>query len=466
VGAALGADTIAAIATPPGVSAIAVVRISGPRARDIARRCFVARAASGPVVPGKLVRGWVRDPETNERLDDALAVHFFAPRSFTGEDVVELHVHGGRGVVASIFALILRLGARMAGPGEFSQRAFVNGRMDLAQAEAVADLIAAESEQAAKAAAYRLSSGVGPRLRSLRAALLERLVEIEAHVDYPDEVNPPDEEAIARCIRSQTQEVAAMLAGCAHARVLRDGIACVIAGPPNAGKSSLLNALLRADRAIVSDVPGTTRDVIEDRVQIDGVVLRLFDTAGLRAADNPIEAEGVARAAQAIDEAQLVITVIDGSRELDRDDRAAITQTNGRARILLLNKLDLGTAALPALQREFPEVVADRQSGRFIAGSVRRPETIDEVRKAIAAIGWGGAAGGSRALVANLRQIDCLTRAQQALAHALATIESAYPVDLLSADMREAIAAYGEVTGETVTEEVLSGIFSRFCVGK
>jgi tRNA modification GTPase len=192
----------------------------------------------------------------------------------------------------------------------------------------------------------------------------------------------------------------------------------------------------------------------------------LFDTAGLRAADNPIEAEGVARAAQAIDEAQLVITVIDGSRELDRDDRAAITQTNGRARILLLNKLDLGTAALPALQREFPEVVADRQSGRFIAGSVRRPETIDEVRKAIAAIGWGGAAGGSRALVANLRQIDCLTRAQQALAHALATIESAYPVDLLSADMREAIAAYGEVTGETVTEEVLSGIFSRFCVGK
>jgi tRNA modification GTPase len=460
------ADTIAAIATPPGVSAVAIVRISGPRAHEIARACFVPRAAALRPHPARLVRGWLRDPRTNERLDDALAAFFNHPRSFTGEDLVELHLHGGAGIVAACLALVLHLGARLAAPGEFSQRAFVNGRMDLAQAEAVADLIAAESELAAKAAAHRLAGGVGSALQTLRAELLDRLVEIEAHLDYPDEVEAPDAARLAECIRAQSASVAGMLAGSGQARVLRDGIACVIAGPPNAGKSSLLNALLQAERAIVSDVPGTTRDVIEDRVVIDGVVLRLFDTAGLRATGDPIEAQGVVRAGRAIGDAELVITVIDGSRRLDRDAESAIAQTADRCRIVFVNKLDRGTRGLQDVQAKFQAISRNANGSALVAGSVMWPQTVAEVKKTIALLGWGGTMDGNRALVANARQIESLTRAQESLAHALATVETSHPIDLLSSDLRDAIAAYGEVTGDTVTQEVLDGIFSRFCVGK
>ena len=262
-----------------------------------------------------------------DRIDDALAAHFFAPRSFTGEDLVELHVHGGAGVISSCLTVVLRLGARLAAPGEFTKRAFLNGRIDLAQAEAVADLIAAESERAAKAAAHRLAGEVGASLRAVREQLLDRLVEIEAHVDYPDEVAQPDVVALGAALAMQHERVCALLSGSRGARILRDGIACVIAGPPNAGKSSLLNALLQAERAIVSEVPGTTRDVIEDRIVVDGVVLRLFDTAGLRTTSDRIEAEGVTRAGRAIDTAELVIAVIDGSQKLDANAETALEQT-------------------------------------------------------------------------------------------------------------------------------------------
>jgi tRNA modification GTPase len=459
------ADTIAAVATPPGASAIAILRISGPRAHGIALECFSLRSRM-QLRPARLVRGWVFDPRTSERLDDALAAFFSSPRSFTGEDLVELHLHGGTGIVAACLAIVLRLGARLAGPGEFSQRAFVNGRMDLSEAEAVADLIAAESEQAAKAAAHRLEGAAGSRLQMLRAQLLDRLVEIEAHVDYPDEVEAPDSARLAESIRAQLASVTDMLSGSGQARALRDGISCVIAGPPNAGKSSLLNALLEAERAIVSDIPGTTRDLIEDRVVIDGVVLRLFDTAGLRATGDPIEAQGVKRAARAIRDAELVLTVIDGSRRLDSDACAAIEQTNGRQRLLLANKLDLGTLGLEQIREKFPDIARGDDGNAFVAGSVRWAETISASRRAIAKLGWGGAIDGNRALVANARQIEALTRARESLAHALRTIEDGYPTDLASSDLRSAIAAYGEVTGDAVTEEVLRGIFSRFCVGK
>jgi tRNA modification GTPase len=459
-------DTIAAVATPPGASAVAIIRISGPHAHDIARKCFVPRVVRHALPRSRLVRGWIRDPLTQDNLDDALTVWFARPRSFTGEDLVELHLHGGAGVVAACLSLVLRLGARLATPGEFSQRAFVNGRMDLAEAEAVGDLIAAESERAAKAAAHRLAGGAGARLHQLRAELLDRLVEIEAHVDYPDEVEMPDVTRLTTCIREQVETVAEMLAGSDQARVLRDGIVCVIAGPPNAGKSSLLNALLQTERAIVSDIPGTTRDVIEDRVVIDGVVLRLFDTAGLRSSADRLEAEGVARAGRAIGSAELVITVIDGSKGLDGDAEAAIDQTSDYRRILFLNKLDLGTLGAEEMRERYPGFGQPSYAAALVAGSVFWPKTIEEMRQAIRVLGWGGSIDGNRALVANARQIEALTRARQSLGHALATVENAYPVDMLSGDLRDAVAAFGEVTGDTVTEEVLSGIFARFCVGK
>ncbi|HXW50543.1 MAG TPA: tRNA uridine-5-carboxymethylaminomethyl(34) synthesis GTPase MnmE [Candidatus Acidoferrales bacterium] len=454
------AQTIAAIATPPGVSAIAIVRLSGPRAHDIARACFIPRR-DATIATAKLTRGWVCDPKTGERIDDALAAFFFAPRSFTGEDLVELHVHGGLGVLLATLAVVLAAGARLAEAGEFSKRAFVNGRLDLAQAEAVADLIAAESARAAAAAAHRLASG-GAVVAELRAELLDRLVEIEAHVDYPDEVGPPDPERLAASVATQIERVDQMLVGAREARALRDGVACVIAGPPNAGKSSLLNALLQAERAIVSDIPGTTRDIIEDRAVVDGVPVRFFDTAGLRATHDPIEAQGVSRAHQAIGAAELVITVVDGSVPLTPDARSSIERTATLQGILFANKLDLGSEG----SDDIGERLGTNGKLVLVAGSVRWPKTVEEIRAAIARLGWGGRAGGDRAVVANARQIEALTRAREALAHAAATLSAQAPCDLASPDLRDAIAAYGEVTGDTVTEEVLDGIFSRFCVGK
>lgn len=412
-------------------------------------------------------RGFLRDPATGERVDDALLAQFFAPSSYTGEDVAEFHVHGGPGVVASCLSFVLTSGARLAQPGEFTRRAFVNGRMDLAQAEAVADLINAESRLAAKAAATRLQGGAGRALRDLRAELLVRLVEIEAHIDYPDEVPEPDAALIAACIRSQRDAVGALLAGTGPAKALRDGIDCAIAGPPNAGKSSLLNALVDAERAIVSDIPGTTRDVIEDRVAVDGVVLRLSDTAGLRATSDVIEAEGIARARAAIERAELILLVLDGSAPLGGNERMAIAATAERPRIVVCNKCDLGDAGVRELRREFVEIARDTERQAFVAGSVLETATIGLIRAAIARLGWGGAAtSANAALVANGRQIEALVRAREALDQACATIEHGHPIDMLSGDLTAVIGAYGEVTGETVTAEVLDGIFSRFCVGK
>lgn len=452
-------DTIAAIATPPGVSAVAIVRLSGPDARAIAAACFEP-ARGGPLRAAHARRGWVRDPSSKAHVDDALALLFAAPHSYTGEDVVELHVHGGAGVVASVLAHVVAAGARLAAPGEFTRRAFVNGKLDLAQAEAVADLIDAQSRQAAAAAAARLEGALGRALREMRESLTARLVEIEAHVDYPDEVPAPSTAGLAAIVREQVARIDALLAGSGAARALRDGIDCVIAGPPNAGKSSLLNALLDAERAIVSDMPGTTRDIVEDRVAVDGVVLRLRDTAGLRATTDMIEAEGVARARRAIGDAELVLVVLDGSRPLGSDAQEALAASAGRPRIVLRNKLDLGDAGVDVPAQE------PARSLR-IDGSVRWPQTIAAMREAIARLGWGGGATAANvALVANARQIQSLTRAREALTHAQATLDADAPLDLLAGDMRAAIAAYGEVTGETVTEDVLDGIFARFCVGK
>jgi tRNA modification GTPase len=452
-------DTIAAIATPPGVSAVAIVRVSGRDAQAIAAAVFEP-ARGGALRASHARRGWLRDPLTRQHVDDALALLFPAPNSYTGEDVVELHVHGGTGVVSSALAHVVSAGARLAGPGEFTRRAFVNGKLDLAQAEAVADLIDAQSRQAAAAAAARLEGALGRELRVLREALTARLVELEAHVDYPDEVEPPDVRAFERTLAHQLARIDELLAGSGPARALRDGIDCVIGGPPNAGKSSLLNALLDAERAIVSDTPGTTRDIVEDRVAVDGVVLRLRDTAGLRAASDAIEAEGVTRARRAIGAAELVIVVLDGAQALDGGAREALAASAARTRIIFLNKLDLGDAGARQFAAEHPGDCA-------ISGSVRWPATLAQLRAQIARLGWGGGAIAVNAsLVANARQVESLVRAREALEHARATLRSGAPLDLASGDLRAAIAAYGEVTGETVTEDVLDGIFARFCVGK
>ncbi|HEY7982249.1 MAG TPA: tRNA uridine-5-carboxymethylaminomethyl(34) synthesis GTPase MnmE [Candidatus Eremiobacteraceae bacterium] len=456
------------MATPPGVAAVAIVRISGPNARQIATACFsFARGDAAHWRAGHMRRGAVVDARTNDTLDDALAVAFWAPRSYTGEDVVELQVHGGAGVAAACLQVALSAGARHAAPGEFTRRAFNNGRMDLAQAEAVADLIDAESRLAARAAAVRLSGALGRRMRTLRDELLARLVEIEAHIDYPDEVGPPDASAIDACIDAQLAAVTALLADAGSGRTLREGVVCVIAGPPNAGKSSLLNALAQSERAIVSPQPGTTRDIVEERVAVDGVVLHLRDTAGLRAATDPIEMEGVKRARAAIGTAALAVCVLDGSRPFGDDERFALGATSDAPRIVVCNKADLGFSGTRAFERDYPDLARDGAKQGYVFGSVHDAATIDAVRGAIARIAWGGGIiDAGKALVANARQVDALARASESLTLARSTVAGGQPIDLLSSDLSAAIAAYGEVTGETVTEEVLDAIFARFCVGK
>jgi tRNA modification GTPase len=441
------------------------VRVSGPQAHALTAACFEpARSGArgnGQTFPQAVLRrGWLRDPRDGARIDEALIAHFHAPRSYTGEDVAELHLHGGPGVVAACLRVLIDAGARLAQPGEFTKRAFLNGRLDLAQAEAVADLIAAESERAARAAAVRLAGALSDDLTRLRRELLDRLVEIEAHVDYPDEVPEPDVAALAAGLRAQAATVEELLAGARGARALREGISCVIAGPPNAGKSSLLNALVASDRAIVSAIPGTTRDVIEDRIVVDGVIVRLSDTAGLREPADVLEAEGVARTRRALAGADLVVLVVDASVPPGADEREAFVQTAGRPRIVLCNKGDLRDAGAQDMRR----LAGDGDV--VIAGSVRWPQTVESIRAEIARLGWGGQIDTNRALVANARHVQALTRAREALARALQTLDEGHPMDVVSSDLREAAAAYGEVTGDQVTEEVLDGIFSRFCVGK
>jgi len=459
-------DTIAAPATAQGMSAIAIIRMSGPLAREIARRCFMPAHVSADRCfdeAGRLRRGSLIEPGTAQKIDDALLAVFRAPRSYTGEDLVEFQLHGGAGVVAACLNILLANGARLATAGEFTKRAFLNGRLDLTQAEAVADVIAAETVAASKAAARRVSGGAGRALCALRAELLDRLVEIEAHVDYPDEVPEPDAGALLATLHAHERRLNELLAGAKTARALRDGIDCVIAGPPNAGKSSLLNALLNVERAIVSELPGTTRDIIEDRVAIDGVVLRLRDTAGLRETNDPIESEGVERARRALSGAELVITVVDASRCATPDDRAALALAFEAPQIVFFNKLDLGNASSSELRTALPP--AERRE--VVEGSVRWESTVAELRGAIARLGWGaGPIPPDADFLANMRQIQALVRARECLAHACDTLEQRWPIDLACADMREAIAAYGEVSGESVSEKVLDAIFSRFCVGK
>ena len=461
-------DTIAAIATPPGVGAVAIIRLSGPAARACAAKCFsFSRGDAGGWPAARMRRGSIVDPTSGAPLDDALAVGFWSPHSYTGEDVVELHIHGGAGLAQACLQGLLTAGARLAAPGEFTRRAFCNGRMDLAQAEAVADLINAETRLAARAATARMDGELGTRLKALRAEILARLVEIEAAVDYPDEVPAPDPVALARCILAQQSAVRELLAVSDTGKLLRDGVVCTIAGPPNAGKSSLLNALVRSERAIVSAQPGTTRDVVEERFIVDGVVISARDTAGLRATEDPIEAEGVRRARAAIRDAALCICVIDGSVGLDDDAMAALEATSVIPRIVLANKSDLGRSGADELARQRNGIGRATATSAFVVGSVRDAATIDAVRSAIAELSWGGGLiDAGKALVANARQIDALARAAESLAHARATIDEHRPFDLLSGDLRVAAAAYGEVTGDDVTDEVLDGIFARFCVGK
>lgn len=445
-------DTIAAIATPPGKGAIAIVRVSGPNVRGLAARLVRTRRA---LVPRVAAQATILD-ETGRPLDRGLALFFAAPASYTGEDLLELHVHGSPIVAREIVRALLACGARHAGPGEFTRRAFLNGKMDLHEAQAVADVIDAETRSAARAALANLGGGLAAEVGALRAELAGVLEDLAAAIDFPDEVPDPQPAHLDHRLGGVVTHLVRLRRDGERGRLVREGLHAAIVGPPNAGKSSLLNALLGEERAIVSEIPGTTRDTIEESVAIDGVRVRLVDTAGIRAHADRLEAAGIERTQRALAGARIAVVVIDGSKPLDAEARAILAQTHGRERILFLNKADLGDAGT----RQLNDPAA-------LAGSVRDAASLEALRRAIAVLGWGGESPDlERPHLAALREFDAVNEALDALTLARATLAAGEPADFITGELQRAFSALGHVSEHAAAEEVLDGIFARFCIGK
>jgi len=443
-------DTIAAVATPAGTGAVALLRLSGPQAWPIANAIFHGR---GPLRPRRAVHGTITDP-AGHVLDDVLTTAFRGPASFTGEDTVEITCHGGPLVTRRILERLLAAGARAAEPGEFTRRAFLNGKLDLTQAEAVMDIIAAQSDLALRAAQRQLEGRIGQTITALRDQLLAALAHLEAWIDFPEEdIDPDTGAALHARIATVAAGVQQLMATADKGRLLREGVRMVIAGAPNAGKSSLLNRLLGFERAMVSGTAGTTRDTIEETVMLGGIPVRLVDTAGLRdGSEDELERAGMARTRQQLASADLLMEVVDAT--LPPSHRLAFPDPLPPHRLLLLNKADLG-------------IHPDWSGSGGIPVSCLSGHGIDQAITAITTTITGiPSEGGDTDAAVNARHLNCLQRAHHALHAALSQLNAGAAPEFTSLDLREALEALGDITGRTDTEDLLGVIFSQFCIGK
>jgi len=452
-------DTIAAISTPQGEGGIGIVRISGREAGAIGLRLF--RFRHGHAFRSHFLHyGSVTEPDGGDVIDEAMAVLMCAPRSYTCEDVLELHCHGGMVVTERVLTSALACGARLAEPGEFTRRAFVNGRIDLVQAEAVMDVIVAKTEAALALAQRQREGALSARIAEVRQSLTRSLAFVEASIDFPeDDIGETDTGALRTDVNTALASIDRLLAGFDDGRILREGISVLIVGKPNAGKSSLLNCLLRENRAIVTHIPGTTRDIIEETVNLGGLAVRLLDTAGIRHTDDVVEREGISRALDKIPLADLVLFVLDSSRPFSSEDRLILDSLGGKRVIAVLNKSDLPVAMV------LPPEVADMPCAAVSAGS---GDGIDGLRELIRTTFLHCGALDSREFVAisRSRHRDALASARVALRQFLSGLETERELEILAIDLRDALAAVGQVTGETTPDDVLDVIFSSFCIGK
>ena len=454
-------DTIAAIATPLGESGIGVIRISGSKAYDVGDAIFKSKS-SLPLAQRRdrsIQYGLIVDDD-GKAVDEVILLIMKGPRSYTAEDVLEIQCHGGRQSLSEILGLVLRHGARLANPGEFTQRAFVNGRIDLAQAEAVMDVIQAKSAQGLTSAVSQLEGRLSRVVGDMRLHLTDFITRLEVTVDYPEEdleeIEVPD---IAGAIREMEQRLDDMLGESKSGRRMWDGVMAAIAGTPNAGKSSLLNRFLETERAIVTDVPGTTRDVIEEWITIQGVPICLVDTAGIRSTDDTVEQIGVRRAKEYMDRADIILVVVDQSRPLQEEDRQILETAKGRQALIVLNKEDLQ----PAFETE------ELQSYGLplLSISASTGAGMGELKDAMLSLALQqGLTAAQSALLANTRHIELVRQSREALQRALDTIEAGMPVDCAIVDIREAWELLGSITGDTVHDDIIEEIFSRFCLGK
>lgn len=455
-------DTIAAIATPPGEGAISIVRLSGDDAVTLADQVFKGKDLT-KVSSHTINYGHFIDPKTREIIDEVMVSVLRAPKTFTREDTVEINCHGGIVPTNKILQVLLTNGARLAEPGEFTKRAFLHGRIDLAQAESVMDLIRAKTDRSMKAALNQLDGELSQVIKNLRQEILDVLAQVEVNIDYPeyDDVEEMTSKLLCEKALDVCAKIEQLLVTARQGKILREGLATALVGRPNVGKSSLLNHLLHEDKAIVTDIAGTTRDVIEEYVNVLGVPLKLVDTAGIRETDDRVEKIGVERSRQALDRSDLVILLLNASEPLTTEDIELLQLTQDKKRIIVLNKMDLE----PKL--DLNELYQYVDKAEVLKTSVLKNEGIRELEEHIATLFYGGIENSqTTVLVTNARHIALLEQAKAALEAVLTGLEQELPVDLVQIDMTRAWELLGEITGDSYQDELLDQLFSQFCLGK
>jgi tRNA modification GTPase len=458
-------DTIAAISTPMGEGAIAIVRLSGPEAIQIADRIY--KGPKGKTISSveshTIHYGHIVDKRTDRVVEEVMVSVLKAPRTFTREDVIEINCHGGIVTVNQVLQLALREGARLAEPGEFTKRAFLNGRIDLSQAEAVMDLIRAKTDRAMNVALNQMEGRLSALVRRLRDDILETLAHVEVNIDYPeyDDVEEMTHQLLVEKASSVKKEIEALLRTSEQGKILREGLSTVIIGRPNVGKSSLLNSLVHEAKAIVTDIPGTTRDVIEEYVNVRGVPLRLVDTAGIRETEDIVEKIGVERSRQVLKEADLILLVLNYSEELSEEDVKLFEAVKGMDVIVIMNKTDL--EAKIDIER-----VRELANGRpVVTTSLLKEEGVNDLEEAIQSLFFTGAIeSGDLTYVSNTRHISILQEAKRAIEDALSGIEQDVPIDMVQIDLTRCWELLGEIIGDAVHESLIDQLFSQFCLGK
>ncbi len=447
-------ETIAAVATPPGEGGVAIIRISGNHALDVAEKVF-----SGPVKTYKshtVHYGQIHNA-LKEHIDDVLIVPMLGNRSYTGEDTVEIHCHGGSLITRRVLDVVLQAGARAANPGEFTFKAFINGKIDLAQAEAVQELICAKNERALDAAEEQLKGSLSQKILSFQETLTQIAAILEAWVDFPEEgLEFASMEEVCADLEAISAQIEALANTFHDGRIVHEGISLCLIGSPNVGKSSLMNALLDKERAIVSHIPGTTRDILEDHMRLNGLNFKLIDTAGIRSTEEVIEQEGIKRSKAAMDDADLILFILDAAKGLDEQDRALLELLPTKKTIAVWNKVDLPHSELPQL----PIAHVVMLSAKHKTGLEGLKQTIDTV------IWEKGTPSREEVLITNVRHKEALLRAIDACQQVITGLKTDVSPEFLSMDMRRALSALGSIIGIDITEDVLSAIFSKFCIGK
>ena len=461
---AIDFDTIAAISTPPGEGGIGIVRLSGDEALEIAEKVYRQGNKRLSDQPSHTIHyGNLFNPKTDEKIDEVMVTIMKAPKTYTREDIVEINTHGGVLVTNKVLQTVLAAGARLAEPGEFTKRAFLNGRIDLSQAEAVMDVIRAKTDSAMHNAISQLDGNLSNLISDIRQEILNTLAQVEVNIDYPeyDDVEEMTSKLMQEKAAEVKKQVEGILETAQQGKILRDGLATAIIGRPNVGKSSLLNAFARSEKAIVTDIAGTTRDVIEEFVNVKGVPLKLIDTAGIRETEDVVEAIGVTRSKKAIEEAELVLLVFDQSQKLTDEDFEMMDLTENKERIIILNKMDL------VQELNVDKLLEKVDPKSVISVSVTTNTGINDVEQAIVDLFFQGKTGEKDATyISNIRHISLLEQAVDALQEVINGIEFGMPVDLVQIDLTRAWDALGEVTGESVQDELITQLFSQFCLGK